>query len=147
MTEAQFNTTQSVAIILTLLITLYQIRSSVKVNQFGARLSITASHREIWLYGMSDPEIIRVLQKDVDVEKNPITFKERMFVVLIINHMNMVYEAHRRGVLQIPSPNFRDVENFLSLPIPREVWRQVHKVHNKNFVSFIESIIYKGFPK
>jgi len=33
----------------------------------------------------------------------------------------------------------RDIAQFLSLPIPRDVWNKIKNVQNDDFVAFVES--------
>ncbi len=100
---------------------------------------LTKSHREIWKITLEKPEIYeRVLDPNADVSSKPITYAEHRFIHLLLLHMTIgFYFAKQSDIIEIKKTKF-DIDEFLSLPIPREVWLESKKYFNKDFVRFVD---------
>ena len=129
---------QTGAIVLVLWITFVQLRKTIKSNRAFASLQITTSHREIWSHLLTDKSLGRIIEENVDLEKEPISRKEEYFVIMVVNHMSAVYDAYKEGIHRIYPA---DMQQFLTLPIPNKVWNEIKPYQAKEFTSFIEEII------
>lgn len=129
---------QTLAIVVSLFISISVLRKSVRASRLDAIFEIAASHRELWLSSMNDPELSRVTEANVDISAKPPSFKEKMFVVLLVSHLNSVYEANQSGLLCIPSTSYSDFAGFFSLPIPALIWNEIKQFQNPDFVKFVE---------
>jgi len=109
-----------------------------KSNRVVTSLQVTSSHRDVWSNFLADPSLARVTETDPDLQNHPITQREEYFVILVISHITAVYDAYRAGVY----PFFeRDIVDFLSLPIPFEVWQRIKRYQQITFSKFVDSLI------
>ncbi len=134
-----FNLLSAAGIIGGWLFTVYSLRSQTETLRVANLLSITANHREIWKVFLQDKQLARVLDASADIVRQPVTEAERTFVAMMILHVNSVYFATKDELMVTLEGWRRDIAQFLSLPIPREVWEKIKVLQNDDFVSFIES--------
>ena len=113
--------------------------SEAKTRRIANLLSITANHREVWKVFVNDKTLARVLAAKVDTSKQPITEAEKAFVTLVITHISSVYYTMNDQLVVNLDGLRRDIVQFLSLPIPREVWETIKVLQNDDFVAFVES--------
>jgi hypothetical protein len=134
-----FNLLSSIGVIGSLWFATLSIRSGTKTWQISNLLAITANHREVWTVFLNDKELGRVRDATADTSQEPITDAERIFVGLVIQHINSVYCAmNDHLVIQVEGLR-RDIAQFFSLPIPREIWEKIKVFQNDDFVAFVES--------
>ena len=74
-----------------------------------------------------------------DTSQQPITDAERVFVTFVILHMSSVFYAMSDQLVVKVEGLRRDVAQFLSLPIPREVWDKIKVLQNDEFADSVES--------
>jgi hypothetical protein len=110
-----------------------------KARQTTNLLTITDAHRDIWKIYLSDKKFERVRDASADTSKQPITDAERIFVNMVIQHLNSVYYMMRHQLVIKVQGMRGDIAQFLSLPIPREVWEKIKILQNADFVAFVES--------
>jgi hypothetical protein len=134
-----FNLLSVAGIIGGLVFTAHSLRSDTKTRRVANLLAITANHREIWKVFLQDTELARVLDASANVTKQPVTEAERTFVAMMILHINSVYFATKDELVVTLEGWRRDIAQFLSLPIPREVWEKMEVLQNEDFAAFIES--------
>ena len=130
---------QSAGIIGSLLFTAFTIRSDLKERRIANLFALTQNHRDIWENLFSLPELARVLDPSPDLGKAPITARERLFVLLIILHLNAAFRAFESGLLKKPEELQRDIYTLFSLPIPKIVWQRMKEFQDTDFVCFVES--------
>lgn len=134
-----FNLLSAVGIIGSLFFTAVALRSETKTRRIANLLAITANHREVWHEFLNNREMARVRDASADTAKQPITDREWIFVTMVIHHMSSVYYAMSdRLVIKVEGLR-RDIAQFLSLPIPREIWEKIKVLQNDDFVAFVES--------
>jgi len=141
---------QTMAIIVGLIMTIIEFRTTIKTNYLSTDMAITQSHREIWKETLSDPELSRFYSVDVDLNKNPVSFRERIFVYLLMSHVNFVYKAHKYRTYPLKRNEIADVGNFFTLPIPSFVWQtELKKLYDKEFIKFVDQAInmVQNIPK
>jgi hypothetical protein len=117
----------------------YSIHEEAKARRVANLLAITANHREIWNTFLNNKELARVRDASANIIKQPITEAEKTFVALVIAHVNSVYYAMNNNLVINWDGLRRDVAQFLSLPIPSEVWEKIKFTQNEDFVAFVES--------
>lgn len=116
---------------------------SRKVNHL---FQINQSHREIWGKTFTSPELLRVKETNVDLQKNPVTEAERRFVTEVIIHIYAVYEAISNRLIKKGEME-RDIANYLLLPIPNLIWQEVKNYYDKRFVSYIDGLLHNDKKK
>ena len=75
-----FDLIQSLGIIGSLLFTAQTIWKDERARQIANTIALGSAHREIWKDLNSHPELARVLALKPDLERNPISEREEMFV-------------------------------------------------------------------
>jgi hypothetical protein len=133
-----FNLFSAIGIIAGLWFTAFSLRSETKTRRIANLLTITANHREIWKEFLNNPKLARVRDAAADTAKQPVTDAERVFVNLVIQHINSVYYAMSDQLVVKYEGLARDIAQFLSLPIPKAVWEKTKQFQNDALVRFIE---------
>jgi hypothetical protein len=133
-----FNLFSAIGIIAGLWFTVISLRSETKTRRIANLLSITANHREIWKEFLTNPKLVRVRDTAADTAKHPVTDAERVFVNLVIQHINSVYYAMSDQLVVKYEGLRRDIAQFFSLPIPQAVWDRMKIFQNDALVRFIE---------
>ena len=122
-----------------LLITSMSFHSEAKTRRIANLLSITANHRELWKAYLTDKDLMRVRDASATTSRQPITESEWIFVTMVIQHLNTVFYAMNEQLVVKVEGIRRDIAQFFSLPIPREVWEKIKVLQNDDFVAFVES--------
>lgn len=136
-----FDFLSSIGLIAGLWFTAFSLRSETKTRRIANLLTITANHREIWKEFLNNQKLGRIRDAVADTVKQPITDAERVFVTLVILHVNSVYYAMNDHLVIKYEGLRRDIAQFFSLPIPNSVWQKTKQFQNEDFVEFIESIL------
>ena len=118
-----------------------EMRQSTKARQVETLSKLTDRHLEIWTYFHSQPDLMRILATDVDVEDDTLSRKEIHFVSFLLLNLNVSYWAARRGIFRQHDNIKAEIRSFLALPIPRAAWRILRDSHDREFVSFIEDAL------
>ena len=58
---------------------------------------------------------------------------------MVIQHLGSMYYAMSDQLVVKLEGMRRDIAQFLSLPIPRDVWEKIKVYQNDDFVAFMES--------
>ncbi|MDR3457125.1 MAG: hypothetical protein P4N60_06735 [Verrucomicrobiae bacterium] len=115
-------------------------KDETKARRVANLLAITSNHREVWAVFLNNQkELARVRNASADTAKQPITDAERVFVNMVFQQMNSAYYAMRDQLVVKLEGLRRDIAQFLSLPVPREVWEKIKVFQNDEFVAFMES--------
>lgn len=117
----------------------YSLHSETKTRKIANLLTLTQSHRDIWKEVIHEPKLNRVLAIRVNMERDPVTREEEIFVTLVIQHLSVVFHAMRDELTIPPEGLRRDVWQFFSLPIPQRVWNRVKVMQDDDFVVFVEA--------
>ena len=133
-----FDLLSAIGIIAGLWFTAFSLRSETKTRRVANLLAITANHREIWKEFLNNPKLARVRDAAADTAKQPVTDAERVFVNLVIQHINSVYYAMSDQLVVKYEGLRRDIAQFFSLPIPKAVWEKTKQFQNDELVRFIE---------
>lgn len=130
---------QSAGIIGGLLFTAFAMRSDEKTRRIGNDLLVTQNHRDIWKEVFRKPDLLRVLDEEVNLNDKPVRREEEIFVNLVILHLNSVFHAMKDKLVLKPEGLQKDVGSFFTLPIPKAVWNEMKLLHDADFVKFVES--------
>jgi hypothetical protein len=128
-----------IGVIGSLWLTIISLRSETETRREANLLAITNNHRELWSVYLGNKELARVRDVSANTIKQPVTESERIFVGMVIHHLNSVYYATKKQLVVKMEGMRRDVAQFLSLPIPREVWDKIKVLQNEDFIAFVES--------
>jgi hypothetical protein len=120
-----FNLFSVLGIISGLWFTATSLRSETKTRRIANLLTVTANYREIWKEFFRNPDLARVLDGSADVATQPITPTEKLFVGLVISHVNSVFYASNDDLVVKWEGLRRDVGSFFSLPVPNAVWNSL----------------------
>jgi len=117
------------------------LRNDVRSRKLENRIKITEGHREIWSALLSDPSLERIRHSQVDLDLFPITPVENRLVRSIFQHILLTFEARATGQLGDIGDFDRDVREFLSRPIPRQVWSEIARFQPARFRKFVETLL------
>jgi hypothetical protein len=130
---------QSGGIIASLLFTAVSLRKDAKARRVSNLITITDHHREIWTQLYRRPDLARVIDATVDVQREPVRDDEELFINLLILHLSSAYHAMKEGLFLRPEGLRQDIDWFFSLPIPQMVWERSKALQDEEFVSFVEA--------
>lgn len=135
-----FQLIQSFGIISSFIITIYTLIKSNKQQKATNSLLITQYHREIWSLVYQTEELNRIFDAEANIFETPISEKERAFTNMIFLHMSACYTTMKTKACEPIEGLELDMKDILSYPIPKAVWMDVAKFHNKDFVEFVINI-------
>ena len=139
--EHWFDLLQTVGIVGGLLLTAYMAWRDERARQIGNLISINQQYIYIWQPLYDRPELSRVLKKDVNLNKEPLSEVECRFVKTLIVHLDTVRRASEAGMFVKIQALQNDVRDFFTLPIPRAVWDKIKPFQDEDFTQFIESAL------
>ena len=124
-----------------LFLTAYTIHKDERARQIGNMIAISARYGDIWQELYKRPELARVLKPNMDLDKEPVTDQEWLFVKMLIIHLDTVRRAMKAGMFVKIEGLQSDVREFFTLPIPKAVWRKSKPLQNQDFAAFIEDCL------
>jgi hypothetical protein len=130
---------QSAGIIGSLALAAYTAWKDEQARRIGNSIAITEQHREIWKTIYEHPQLARVLEMNTDIEHEPISIGEELFVTTIIAHLSTVFRAMKHGEFVQVEGMQLDVKEFFSLPIPKAVWERLKPFQDDEFIAFVEA--------
>lgn len=133
-----FDTSQTLAIIVSLFTTLYTLRTEKKERLLANSFELTKSHRELWTFFSSKPELRRILHEKKKRNPSPV---EVDFITLLILHLKLAHQATKSRLYKPPQGMEADVQSFFSKPIPRRVWEQRKSHYDPDFVHFVDRLL------
>ncbi len=144
-TLSPFDAIGYIAVVATLLFTAVEVRHAKielrhleKSQRVENLIAFAREHREIWSSYLSTPTVARVLDEKANVVKLPVSTHERVFVNLLIVHLNAVFQA-AKGDMLVPPQRLKDeIRSFFSQPVPRAVWQKSRAVQDADFVQFVD---------
>lgn len=138
---------ESAGIIGSLLFTAVTFRRDARSRHVANLITLTAQHRDIWERFYDKPHLTRIRDPKADLKRQPPTRDESLFVNLLILHLNCWYQAIRRDEITPPEGLGMDVGSFYGLPIPYYVWQQRRKLHDSDFIRFVDQAIEQNAAK
>jgi len=139
--EHGFDLVGTVGVIGSLLFTATSFRKDDRSRKISNLIAIKQQYREIWRELFDKPKLARVLNRNVDLNKEPVTEEENLFVHLLIMHLDTVYRAIEAGTFVKLEGLETDIATFFAAPIPKAVWRQFRPFQDKKFAEFIEAAL------
>ena len=139
--EHWFTFLQSAGIVGSLWAAERALRLDAKTRQITLLFEIIAHHRAIWSQLYERPELSRIRESQVDLEQDPITPQEELFVTQVIFQIGAVLSAVDAGVAIPFEGQNDDVRSFFSQPIPRVIWRRRRGLQNRQLRSYIDKLL------
>lgn len=139
--ENWFELLQSAVIVAGLCFTALEFRRQSRAVVTGNRLAITAAHRDLTLFRLSHPELLRVYESKADLVSNPLTAFELDWLSLVFLHFSVCFSAMEKGQYEKPDRLVEDVRSFLNLPVPQAAWKRSKRFQNERFVAFVEQCL------
>jgi hypothetical protein len=136
-----FELLQTVGIIGGLFFTAFTVRKDERARKISNSIAINEQHRQIWKELYVYPELSRVMVKERNLELEPASEREVLFINSLIVHLGTTYRAMKNDEFVKLEGLETDVKAFFSLPVPKLVWGKVHPFHDKDFVDFIEALL------
>ena len=99
------------------------------------------NHRQLWIYYNDNFSDLGVIFDNAQKTKG-LTEKQSMFLVMLFNHLQVLYQMKRVGLLAGFTLN-EDVKDILSYKTVVEFWETNKKFRNKKFVSFVDGYLTK----
>ncbi len=138
-----FDLFQTVGIVGGLLFTAYAVRKDERARKITNLIALNERHDYIWSKFYERPELARVLKKEVDLNRQPISDEEWLFAKMLIIHLDTVCRAVKAGMFIEIKGIKSDVREFLRLPIPKMVWEKIRPFQDEDFVEFVETTLGK----
>jgi hypothetical protein len=136
-----FDLIQAVCVVGTLLFAAYTFRKGEKAQRIANLIAIKQEYSDVWRTMYDHPELSRVLEKSVDLDKHPVTTQEWLFVKMLVLHLDTVRRAKKIDVFVKLQGLQMDIREFFSLPIPKTVWDSLKVFHDDDFTTFVESCL------
>ena len=137
--EHWFDFAQTVGIIGGLLFTAHAIRRDEKSRAITNTIAVNEQYSQIWHEFYERPELARILKKDVDLNQQPVSNDEALFVKTLLLHLDVVRRTMKAGIFVKIQGLQKDVRDFIALPIPKAVWEKIKPFQDRDFVAFVES--------
>lgn len=146
-TQHWFDLFQTAGIIGGLLFTAYTVRREGRARKISSLIALKQQHLDIWKDLYEKPKLFRVLKKNVDLSKHPITDEESLFVKFLILHLDTVRRAMDSGLFVKLEGLQTDVSEFFSAPIPKAIWEQLKPLQDKDHVTFVDACLRDNPPR
>lgn len=121
--------------------TVYTLRTGVQERKIQNLFTLNSSYRDIWSHLYDDPSLARVMMRNLDLQKNPISVEERLFVQFIILHSRASFKARKAGMEFDDDAVAADMRQFFSRPIPRAVWEKTKVFQDRDFIQFVDGLL------
>ena len=138
-----FDLVQTIGIVGGLLFTAFAARKDEWERKITNLIALNDRHDYIWSKFYDRPELARILKKDVDLNRQPISDEEFLFAKMLIIHLDTVRRAAKAGVFVEIGGIKSDVREFLKLPIPKTVWERIKPFQDADFIEFVETALGK----
>lgn len=136
-----FEFVQTGSITTGLLFSTYSMRRDEQTRRLTNLNAIKQDYIQIWNQVYERPELARVLDKNPDTKRTPVSTAEWLFIKLLILHLDSVHRAVENGLFVNIEGIRSDVREFFSCPIPNEVWQRLKPMQDREFVAFVESAL------
>jgi hypothetical protein len=141
-----FDLIQAACVVGSLLFAAYTFQKGEKAQRIANLIAIKQEYSDVWRALYDHPELGRVLEKSVDLDKHPVTRQEWLFVKMLVLHLDTVRRAKNIDMFVKLQGLRMDVREFFNLPIPKTVWDNLKKFHDDDFTKFVESCLLPASP-
>lgn len=129
---------EGLIVTLGLLLTAYTIRKDERARRISNTLIIYERFDQLWGKIFSNTDLERILKEDVDLQKQPVSAQESVWVKMMLLHLDVVRRASREGMfIKLEKLKF-DVRQFMSRPIAKAVWERLKPFQDNEFIVFVE---------
>ena len=90
-----FEAVQTGGILAGLIFTAASLRDTREAQKITNLFTLTQYHHDLWSELFERPELRRIFRSRVDLKKHPVTEDERLFLTMVILHLNLALEAMR----------------------------------------------------
>jgi hypothetical protein len=133
---------ESLGIIGSLLFTGIAVRRDLESRRASEQLTLAAQHRRLWGQLHRRRGLKHVLEPDRDLEREPVTREEQLFLELAFVHFHTGWLICREdGALTPVRVLALDAGHFFNLPAPSAVWATVSQSYQPEFAAFIAEAI------
>ena len=129
---------QTASLLVGLFTAVHSVRTDTKERKIGNLFALTNAHREIWSRLYERSELARVLMVSVNLNREPVTAEEELFVHTLILHLRAAFKARKLGMQFDDDAVAADIRQFLNRSIPREVWEKSKVFQDADFIAFVE---------
>lgn len=139
--EHWFDLLQTASILVGVFTAVHSIREDTKERRIENLFSLTNAHREIWYKLYEREELARVLAPKVNLEFDPISHEEELFIHTLILHLRAAFKARDLGMQFDDDAVSADIRQFFTRTIPRAVWEQSKRFQDPEFVAFVDGCL------
>jgi len=136
-----FDFLQTASILVGFFTTAYTIRTNTRERKIANLFALTTAHRDIWSRLHEQRELSRVLSPSANLQSNPVTLEEELFVHILILHVRTAFKARELGMQFDDDAVAADIRQFFNRPIPRAVWERSKIFQDRAFVEFVDGCI------
>ena len=138
---------EAVGIVGGLLFTGVTLRHDLQARKIAEYLTQSTEHRRLWSHLHRRPGLGRILEPLRDLNRDPLSPRERRFLELVVTHFHTGWLIAQSGHSLVPLPVLAtDAGHFFSLPAPAAVWSEVRSTHQPEFVAFVERAVAAVTP-
>lgn len=139
--ENWFSLIQTIGILSGFLLAARSLTLDRGIRKTEILIQLTESHREIWEGFLDKADLEATLEPYRKIDSHPVSFSEKRFVTSVLLHIAMVHRASQHDVFQPWEGLKRDIREFLSLPVPGEVFKSLRPYQEAEFLAFIDEIL------
>src|SRR5271169_3903503 len=121
---------QSAGIVGGLCFNAISIRQATQARKVSDLLTLNEQHQNHWQEMYANPNLSRVLAKEVDFIEKPLTLAEERYLNESIVRFTTGWQVARSGALFTVNDMRLDAGTFFQLPLPKKVWEESKKSRN-----------------
>ncbi len=134
---------QTLGIIAGFIFTIFQLRNASKITKFNIFWKIGESHRQIWQNIVDNPSLSPILDDKDDDKLTNITPQVKMAIIIIVLHIEGVFEAHQKGYYKLGENDSKDIGELFNQQLFKLVWDEIKDYQKVEFKNYIEKVRVK----
>jgi hypothetical protein len=119
----------------------YLYGQDTRVKRALATFEITKFHRELWTRYDERPKLAGLFDQNRDLTVHPLVDEEVRFANFLFLHIRTSYHFEKAGVYDRPERLKEDLQETFSRPALRAAWEEMKRLHDRDFVAFIEGFL------
>lgn len=136
-----FDLLQSAFIAGSFLLAAISYQNETRSRQISHLFTLHEHRQAVWRPMLSQPELARIRQSNIDLTADPITTQEQIMVKMAISHLYLIFKATETKQIPTPPGIQLDIKQYFSLPIPNQVWQEVKPYQDSEFIRFISDAL------
>lgn len=136
-----FELTETLSVVGSLLFTAHAFEKDKKSRTISNLVALKQQYGHIWQEMYEQPELARVLEEEVDLAAQPVSTQERLFVQMLVMHLDTVWRAMAADMFVKLQGLQKDVRELFALPIPKAVWEKMKPFQDDEFSAFVDSCL------